>query len=59
MGSKGQGIGGTGGAGGAPMGAAYYPPSADYQSHIEHIKQLGKLTPSLVNFFNGAMFVLD
>ncbi|KAG4431602.1 hypothetical protein IFR05_012915 [Cadophora sp. M221] len=59
IGSKGQGIGGTGGAGGAPLGAAYYPPSADYQSHIEHIKQLGKLTPPLLNFFNRAMFVLD
>lgn len=59
MGTKGQGVGGAGSAGGAPMGAGYYPPSADYQSHIEHIKQLGKLTPPLLNFFNRAMFVLD
>ena len=59
MGTKGQGVGGAGSAGGAPMGPGYYPPSADYQSHIEHIKQLGKLTPPLLNFFNRAMFVLD
>ncbi|KAK0121393.1 hypothetical protein ONS96_011566 [Cadophora gregata f. sp. sojae] len=59
IGTKGQGVGVAGSTGGAPMGAAYYPPSADYQSHIEHIKQLGKLTPPLLNFFNRAMFVLD
>ncbi|CZT52512.1 related to MEAB protein [Rhynchosporium secalis] len=40
MGPKRPGIGGPGSAGGAPMGTAYYPPSANYQSHMEHIKQL-------------------
>ncbi len=57
MGTKGQGISGTG-TGGPPAGAAYYPPSADYQSHIEHIKQLGKLTPPLLFSFYRTMFVL-
>ena len=54
LGPKGQGINGTGSAGGPPVAASFSP---SFQNHIE---QLGKLSRPLLSLsFFGTMFVLD
>lgn len=57
MGPKGQGSSGVGSTGGTPVAATYYSPP--FQNHLEHMKQLGKLTrPPFFSLYR-AMFVLD